>query len=224
MKVYDSLITEINQRMGAFQKQHYHSCTPWKSLDEHHMILRKNAAYELDGTGFNLLTSEVVLDEIVVIGPELNQIRYDQKFTRIAIVQIEVDKTEQKAYTLIKKIDYVKYHLFPDGMMMRSTSRSHKESIRVSKKAIEKGITFQNLGSLMICKMKEIAKVKGVKMIFITDPKADYEIFETMAEKQHMITETLNHVMNSVKFDCNTCNLKAICDEVEELRELHFRR
>jgi hypothetical protein len=29
--------------------------------------------------------------------------------------------------------------------------------------------------------------------------------------------------MQNINFDCSTCNLKPICDEVEGMRELHFK-
>ena len=60
-------------------------------------------------------------------------------------------------------------------------------------------------------------------MIFITDPQLDLNSFTKIAEKNNEITKALNHVMNTVNFDCDTCNLKAICDVVECMRELHFK-
>ena len=51
----------------------------------------------------------------------------------------------------------------------------------------------------------------------------DFSKLESLSRKNHEITETLNQVMNNLTFDCNTCNLKAICDEVEGMRELHFK-
>ena len=107
--------------------------------------------------------------------------------------------------------------------MIRTSSRSHQEAVRVSKDAVKKGISFQNVGNLLINKYKEIPEVKGVKVIFITSPEADHRAFEEMAHKSNSITETFNHIMNSVNFDCDTCNLKPVCDEVEGMRELHFK-
>ena len=75
----------------------------------------------------------------------------------------------------------------------------------------------------VIKKYKENPAVKGVYVYFITENSADYEKIEALALKSNAITETLNHVMNSVKFDCDTCNLKAVCDEVEGMKELHFK-
>ena len=107
--------------------------------------------------------------------------------------------------------------------MIRTTSRTHKESVRVAKSELKNGVSFEKVGNLLIKKYKENPQIKGVKVIFITDEKADLKSFEALAQKGFSITETLNHIMNNVKFDCDTCNLKPICDEVEGMKELHFK-
>ncbi len=223
MKFFNSLISETDGLMLSFQKKTFPKGKSWSDAGQSQVIMRRDTAFELEGTGFNLITSEKIEDEIIVIGDDLSEIHADRRFARITVVQIDDVEDEQKAYNLIKKIDYVKYHSFPEGYMMRSTSRSHKESVRVSKKAVKDGADFQKIGSLLIEKYKENPAVKGVRMIFITSPEADYSAVERMAEKTYAIAETLNHIMNNVKFDCDTCNLKAICDEVEGMKELHFK-
>lgn len=223
MKFFDSLIVETDKLISSFHKRILRNDSVWNDIGQNQVIMRRDTAFELDGVGFNLVTSDDVSDEIILIGDNLGEIRENRKFARITVVGIE-DTDEQKAYNLIKKIDYVKYHTFPDGYMMRSTSRSHKEAVRVSKSAVKDGIDFGAVGSLLIEKYKEIPSVKGVRLIFITTPEADYSRAERIANKNYEITETLNHVMNSVTFDCDTCNLKAICDEVEGMKELHFNK
>ena len=215
MKFFDSLIAETEKLISSFPKKDFPKGLPWQDSGESQIIMRRDTAYELEGAGFNLVTSSDVSDGIILIGDDLSEIRENRRFARITIVQTEDAGDEQKEYNLIKKIDYVKYHIFPVGYMMRSTSRSHKEAVRVSKKAIKDGADFCKIGSLMIEKYKENPAVKGVKVIFITDLKADYPSAEKIAEKNYAITETLNHVMNNIVFDCDTCKLKAICDEVE---------
>ena len=224
MEFFDSLINralEITQGLSEINYD-YDPENAWQDVGNNQVILQKHSAFELSGTGFNLVTSSEINDGITVIGSELCDIKKDCRFTRITLVQIDEQETQQKAYNLIRKIEYVKYHYFPDGYMIRTASRSHKEAVRVSEKAIKAGISFQNAGNLLINKYKENTAVKGVRVIFITSPEADHKAFEEMAQKSNSITETLNHVMNSVNFDCDTCNLKPICDEVEGMRELHF--
>ncbi|MBQ2963524.1 MAG: hypothetical protein IJE14_02590 [Clostridia bacterium] len=224
MKFFDSLILETEKLISPFPKKEFEVCKPWHDAQQAQVIMRRDTAFELEGVGFNIVTSGEIKDGIVLVGDNLNEIKDNRKFARITVVQIEDSDDEQKAYNLIKKIDYVKYHTFPDGYMMRSTSRSHKEAVRVSKQALQDGADFRKIGSLLIEKHKEIPAVIGVKVIFITAKEADYNETERIAEKNYAITETLNHVMNSVNFDCDTCNLKAICDEVEGMKELHFNK
>lgn len=223
MKFFDSLILDAEKLISAFPKKEFSKTGPWYDSGQSCVIMKRDTAFELEGVGFNLVTSSEISDEIILVGDDLGEIKENRKFARIAVVQIEDSGDEQKAYNLIKKIDYVKYHCFPDGYMMRSTSRSHKEAVRVSENAIKDGINFQKIGSLLIEKYKDIPAVKGIRIVFITDSSVGYGMLEKLAEKNYEITETLNRVMNSVNFDCSTCNLKAVCDEVEGMKELHFK-
>lgn len=224
MKFFDSLIDKANALLAPLPCRTQSKSVAWKDAGKNQVIMRRDTAFELEGTGFNLVTSNCVNDETVVIGNDPADIVKDTRFARISIIQIDDVGDEQQAYNLIKKIEYIKYHTFPDGYMMRSTSRSHKEAVRVAKSAIKSGIDFHKVGSLMIDKYKEIPAVKGVKVIFVTHPNADFGGIENLAVKNSEIAETLNHIMNSVNFDCSTCNLKAICDEVDGMKELHFRK
>lgn len=225
MEFFDSLICELSDLISEYQKANY-PCSEknqWTDVGYSQVILQRDTAFELDGVGFNLVTSSDVEDGIVVIGDELCSITADRKFARVCLVQLEDSDNEQDCYKTIKKVDYVKYHFFPEGYMIRTTSRSHKESVRVAKSALKKGISFEKAGNLLISKYKENPKVKAVKVIFVTASGADYKKLEAMAQKSGSIAETLNHIMNNVKFDCDTCNLKPICDEVEGMKELHFK-
>ncbi len=224
MKFFDLLIEELGDITDLLEKKSHPLSDAWHDAGGNQVIMRRDTAFELDGVGFNLVTSKKINDEIIVIGDDLGKINHDSRFARIAIIEIDSTEDEQAAYKLIKKIEYVKYHCFPDGYMIRTTSRSHKEAVRVSKKAVKDGVGFQKIGSLLIEKYRGIPAVKGVRLIFITNPDADFAHIEKLAAKNYEIAETLNHIMNSINFDCDTCNLKPICDEVEGMKELHFKK
>lgn len=225
MEFFDSLISEIphSSENHSCKLYPYDTEKLWTEDEYSHVILQRDTYSELDGTGFNLVTSKAVGDGVCVIGDDIGGIKGKRKFARVCIVQIEDSADEQKSYNLIRKIDYVKYHLFPTGFMIRTSSRAHREGVRISDSAVKAGISFEKIGNLIIKKYKENPAVKGVYVYFITENSADYEKIEALALKSNAITETLNHVMNSVKFDCDTCNLKAVCDEVEGMKELHFK-
>ena len=225
MEFFDSLINEVTSLTANLSTEDFpfSSEKSWEDTGYSQVILQRDTAFELSGTGFNLVSTSECNDEVVVVGSDLQKIKSSCKFARISVIQIENQDDEQKYYNLIRKIEYVKYHCFPDGYMIRTTSRSHKEAVRVARSALKNGISFEKVGNLLISKYKEIPGVKGVRVIFVTDQSADFKVLERLAEKGNSITEALNHIMNSVKFDCDSCNLKPICDEVEGMKELHFK-
>ena len=223
MEFFNSLIKETLALIAPLSQKKYIKGTAWKDLGKNQIVLQRDTAFELDGVGFNLITADEVVDGVTVIGPDLDEIKQDCRFARISIIRIDGVDGEQNAYNLIKKIEYVKYHHFPEGYMIRTASRSHKENVRVSKSAIREGIKFNKIGSLLIEKYKENSSVKGVSVIFITENGFPFDKLNKIAQKNSAIVETLNHVMNSVNFDCETCNLKPVCDEVEGMKELHFK-
>ena len=61
------------------------------------------------------------------------------------------------------------------------------------------------------------------ELLALTAEDFDYSLLTSVAEKNSEITKTLNHIMQGINFDCSACNLKPICDEVEGMRELHFK-
>lgn len=225
MEIFDTLIKEASEIIKPYSKTEYsyEKENSWEDVGHNQVILQKETLFELDGVGFNLLTSSHIDDGIEVIGKELQEIKQDVKFARICFIEFEEGEETQKTYNLIRKIEYAKYHFFPDGYMIRTSAKAHKESVRVSKNAVKKGISFQKVGNLLINKYKENPAVKGVKVVFVTENTVDFSLLEALSRKNHEITETLNQVMNNLTFDCDTCNLKAICDEVEGMRELHFK-
>lgn len=225
MDFFDLLIDDITAPAQGNSRKVYPFCenNAWKESSFSQVILKRDTAFELDGTGFCLATSKELPFETVVVGKELAEINASSRFARVAVVSADFDANDGKEYDFIKKIEYVKYHFFPEGYMLRSSSSSFKEGVRVGKEALKNGMSFEKIGNLMIDKLKKIQGVRGARIFFFTDECIDYGKISRIAEKNREITETLNHVMNSVNFDCSTCALKPVCDEVDGMRELHFK-
>lgn len=226
MDFFDNLIKEFNEMIFPYSKRDYSfdANNSWQDVGQNEFIMQRESAYELDGIGFNLVTSKPVENVVTVIGDDLNTISSNRKFARITVLSLDDADDEQRIYDLIRKIEYVKYHFFPKGYMIRTSSRGHKEVVRVSKASVNSGITFEKIGNLLLSKFFENQNVKSVHTYFISEKNFDYKKLEDIAKKNHRVTETLNHIMNNVNFDCNSCNLKPICDEVEGMRELHFKQ
>lgn len=226
MNFFDELISKSEEIISKFDKKPfpYDASKAWEDTGVSHIVLQRDTAFELDGIGFNLVTSNPIGEsETVLIGEDLNKFKKNKKFCRVSVIEIDDVDDEQKAYNLIRKIEYVKYHYFPLGYMIRTSSEEQKEIVRVAKSAIKKGISFERVGNLLNSKLLENASVKNVKTVFITMDGFDYPALEELAQKNSEITKTLNHIMKGINFDCSACNLKPICDEVEGMRELHFK-
>lgn len=224
MEFFDSLIDSFTAECSKLPSVSFPcSCVKWNENEYSKVILQREAACELDGTGFNMITNKCIEDGVVCIGDDIAAISSKCNFARVCIIELDDCQDEQQLYNLIRKIEYVKYHFFPEGYMIRTASRSHKEAVRISKAAVKNGLSFSVIGNMLIEKMKALPSVKAVRVYFITDSSFDYALAEELACKNNSITETLNHIINSVKFDCDTCNLKPICDEVDGMKELHFK-
>ena len=166
-------------------------------------------------------------DEILVYGKDLNRISGSVPFARIALIKVgalngEGEEDTEQLFRAIQDIDFVKYHVYPKGYMIRSSSDSFREQVRVSKEAVRKGITFEQVGNSYIRQFKKNPAIKAVKMIFVTADDPDYAEMKKDAKKVRDITKTLSKILEGMSTDCHSCNLKEICDEVEGLKELHF--
>lgn len=223
MDFFKTIIEDTYKTLDSLPQKEYATSEPWKDAGNSQVVLLRDTYTELDGVGYNIVTTEEVNDSIVIIGEDISKLKGKVSFARISVIQIDECDSEQNSYNLIRKIEYTKYHTFPDGYMIRTSSRSHNEAVRISSQSVKNGIDFRQVGSLYINKYKENPAVKAVRVYFVTDKNADYSAFQRIAEKNNRITETLNHVINNVNFDCDVCNLKPICDEVEGIRELHFK-
>ena len=225
MKFFDKQISEFENEIQGKQKTFFpFSKKIWEDAGRNEIVMQKESAYELQGTGFELFTSNKIgSDEVIVIGEDLRNIKDNIPFARVSLIELDDIQDEQSAHDTVRKIEYIKYHYFPKGYMVRTNSLSSQENVRVSKKAIKDNISFEAVGNLLISKYKENAAVKAAKVLFITDKTVNFPAIAAIAEKSSEITEALDHVIRDLNLDCNVCKLKSICDEVEGMKELHFK-
>ncbi len=201
----------------------------WTDVGEHHMILGKEMAYELGGQGtFGLsgcfYTTEPILFPrgVYLYGKDLTQLVKSQSYARLVFAQLEETASEEALYGKFREIDYVRYHIHPEGYMARISPVSQHEPVRVSQKALKKGISFADIGQMYLAQYQKIRQVKNINVIFITHTDYNYRALEEQLCKAEQIIQSLNHIFTNIDMDCDTCGLKVVCDEVEQLRELHF--
>lgn len=233
MELYNALIKKTEEQLaGAKPTQWAHAPgNAWHDTGKNELVLQSDAAYELGAMGFGSANyicptssaSLVSKDEVLLYGPDLKDISKDTCFARIVLLRVGVlDGDDEEVYRALKDIEFCKYHVYPEGYMVRMSPESHREQVRISKKALRKGINFRAIGDEYIAKYKENPDVLNVKVIFITDPSFDFEALKENAKMADKITSTLSHILEGLPTDCTVCQLKDVCDEVEGMKELHF--
>ena len=236
MELYNSIIEKVDGLLGSTTpvKYAYDPAKTWEDVGGNQLIMMKESAYELGGdnkpaVNYACVSSDdyVTEDEIWVYGRDLTQISGSVPFARIVLVKVaslkgEGEEDTEPVFRAIQDIDFVKYHVYPKGYMIRSSSDSFREQVRVSREAVKKGISFERVGNSYIKEYKKDPNVLAVRVIFSTVEDADYAEMKKDAKKVRDITKTLSKILEGMSTDCHTCSLKEICDEVEGLKELHF--
>ena len=235
MKLFDALIRDAGVRFGVAAPRRY-AYVPekaWPESKSFELVMLRDAACELGGAygvNFTCVTADAGLvpaDEILVYGDDLGDLRQDAPYARIAFLRVgniagENGEDTEQAFRAIQHMDFVKYHVFPKGFMLRTSSDAGREQVRLSRDAVNSGIGFEAVGNTFLRRYKQDPHVLAVKLIFVTAPDADYAALQRDAGTARDILLTLSKIMEGLPTDCGTCSLKPVCDEVEGMRELHF--
>ncbi len=239
MKLYERCMAGVSEVLSsgvtrALDVNH----VSWEDVGNSQLIFQEDMAYELGGNDTasvsgifytqNAVTSyaessiEKDRDEIVLIGPDLPEISDNHCYGRLVFVQLDEAESEstERFYQLLRAIEYRRYHVNPDGFMMRISTMDQKETVRVSKEALARGLDFAKVGKLMLEEYHKLPQVKAVKIVFITDSTIDFEALARYVKQSEDITKALDHLLHEVNMDCKSCGLKEICEEVQEMCEM----
>lgn len=235
MKLYDNIISDTMEALGSFDsasiKRYPYEGSLWTDNGSSEFIMQRDAGMELGSEGnpsvnYTLVTTSglVTEDETLVYGADISQVKGGCAFARIVILEttdLQEDTDTEKAFASIRNLEFVRYHVFPKGYMVRVSASSNQEQIRIAREALTGGISFAKVGSLYIKKYKELPEVKKVRVIFITEKELVEKLLPN-AEKASTITKTLTHILDGMPTDCGHCSMKPVCDEVEGMKELHL--
>lgn len=232
MNLYDECFAEINKLLNDYSPKLNEDAAMWSDAGQNQLLFRGDTAYELGGKNLPAVSSviftddahKVGKDEVLLYGPDLKDINADSPYARIAMIRInsEAIGSGPKLYSAIRRIEYTRYHLNPDGYMMRISAMTQRECVRIGRKALKDGLSFFGVGKLFIDAYRKHRDVENVKLIFVTDPDFPYEKLIDATKRSENITKALDHLINRVNMDCDICNLKNICSEVEELCKKDF--
>ena len=199
--------------------------------DKNAILFRSDTAYELGGSGKNSIGSIVftdlpyMQDEVILYGPDLSEINEDVPFAHLTFVSLKQKNDEELTYEQLKNIGFTAFQIYPKGYHIRISPSASKEQVRVSKDVLQSNqpLSFLNVGCSLIRAFKENDDVEAVRTVFITKKDFNYRELSFLAQKAKRITDAVHSTLQLSELDCASCKMKPVCDEVEGLRELHFK-
>ena len=265
MQLYDAMILRIRDLQSGMPMacHSYDEGKAWPENSDFEMIFQKDVAYELGGGRMmsvnltcvteneelfagNLANSAggeesvSVKDQILVYGPDLQELQGDVSYARICEIlvrgseekegieqsvnsaDLERESDSGRTLKLLQDLDFVKFHVYGKGFMMRTSGQSAREPVRVSRKALQDGITFERMGNTFISHYKKNPNVLAVRVSFITAEGFDYAKLSEEGRIAVEIRNSLSKIQKGLPTECSVCDIREICNEVEGLRELHF--
>ena len=212
MKLYDNIIKETLETLTdcPCRSFSYDPSACWQDQGETGFIMQRDAKLEIGSGGapsvnYTCVTTGGLItgDETAIYGEDIPSLKTASAFARIVLLETEdlgEETDTEKAFEAIRNLDFVRYHVYPRGYMVRVSAQSDQEQIRISKQAFDAGITFEKVGNLYIKKYKEIPVVKNVKVLFLTG-REQVEKLRPNAEKVRGITRTLTHILDGMPTD-----------------------
>lgn len=233
MKIYNEQISKVLTLLNAESGQKLETKdTHWQDVGKQNLVLRGEMSYELGGgtlpaVSFLGVTSSkelVPTDDVILYGQELSQISTDTPYARITLLRIddELMGEGEAIYDAMRHFVNTRYKVNPKGFMSRISTSSNHEPVRVSKAALEEGLSFAKVARLFLDAYKTHREVIAVQVTFVTLADFNYSELAELARKNDQITTALDHILRDVKMDCSSCKLQPICNEVEGMKDFHF--
>ncbi len=225
MVLYDGFINRLGELVKD-KKELPSSTKNLQSGSKNDIIFGRDTAFELGGSQKPCVSTLAVSSDMhfsnkaYLVGKDLPEITEDSPFGKIVFVEIDEQTDDDTAFNTVKELEQIKYKFYVRDFMTRASALNMREQIRVGKNAVKNGVSFADYGQKLIDAFLQNEKVKSVEVVFTTD-FYDYKELNSVAEKIKETTSALNHILDNVMFDCSSCNLKPICDEVEGMKELH---
>lgn len=233
MHLYDKEISTLKEYLQGFSPRKLASAKPWKCTDQEALVLRSDMAYELGGgslaavSGLGFTTDRELISTggVYLVGPELSQLKADTSYARITFLRLREEQgmDNEKWYAAFRKIDYTRYHVYPEGYMMRISSVKEREPVRVSRAALDEGMSFAGVGEAFREAYEKHPLVEAAEIYFVSEQQVQYGKLQEAAHRLEQITRSLDQVLKGLSMDCSTCGQKALCDEIEGLKEFHQR-
>ena len=234
MELYNDVLRQIRALLPAEPAKRAvydeNLCAPEGEKDR--ILFRADTAYELGGGGKPGAEAVIFADlpdlrsETLLYGPDLCEIGADAAFGHITAVRLKETEDAPLSSERLQTVGFTVFQLYPAGYHIRISPAACKEQVRVAKAALQADppLSFVHIGNSLIRAFLRHPDVLAVRTAFITDPAFDYKGLSAAAGKAKKITDAVRSTLQLDGLDCASCKMKPLCDEIDGLRALHFRK
>ena len=117
-------------------------------------------------------------------------------------------------------MELIRYDLDLKGYMLRAVSQFRREWSRISTEAINKGLSFEILGSALMKMFREKSYINALEIIFVTSNEEDVRILRDITTDSTRMIEAMNKMAREADLECDECEYQDVCDDAGELKKM----
>lgn len=234
MNLFHHLIDDIrafetsHRDKGPIRELPVHAAPQWPTAGPRDIVLLPDLALEMghpeDASLTCLLWTDesgiVASDRISLIGPDIPETNGPRlPFGKIVLVRTTACD-EDMLHERYKAMDLARFNLSLKGYMLRAASQYMREWSRISREAVEKGISLSILGSALIRELKSLGFVLAVEILFITRSNEDVSALKPVCEKADRLIRAMNKMIVEMETDCGSCDFQDVCSDAAEMQAL----
>ena len=235
MELFEQTFTDIRKYIEGKNCQSWTATQQknlWRSGKGRNVVLADEMAVELGNPQMNSASCliwtgkpDLVSDgKISLIGPDINEGNGKSlPFGKIVLVGVS-GFDEESAYDKYKEMEAVRYSLDLKGYMIRAVSQYQREWSRISREAVQKGFSFEVLGSALREEYLKKDYIHAVEFLFVTSSAEDVGELQEITKNVGRTINALNKMLNEIDPDCDECEYNDVCDEVDELKGMRKSR
>lgn len=224
------LLSTVEARSGC-TAMHVRADMPAWPRQKDQMIFAKETACDFGPAGVPsisllLLTGQSKLVEdgaITLIGPDIPECKgREMAFGKIVLVQ-GVGFDDDNLYKRYQQMNLQRFDLGLQGCVPRAVPQKNREWLRIGKDAMAAGFDFETLGTELYRQLHTLEYVQAAETVFITSGEQDVEVFESLSQRLGKAVFALNKMTEHLAYDCDECDCRDVCNEIDGLRRMHKR-
>ncbi|MFY9398359.1 MAG: hypothetical protein WAR22_08355 [Desulfomonilia bacterium] len=203
----------------------------WPKGGNRNIVLNQDLGLELgspqqESVSCLLWTEDLSLvnDRLITLaGPDFPESKGKSlPFGKVVLAGVE-GFNEDNAYERHKEMDFLRYDIDLKGFMLRAVSQYMREWCRISTWAIDNGLNAHILGYAHMEQFASLPYVRSVEIFYLTASSSGVQRLREITLPAEKTIAAMNKMASEMDFDCESCDYREVCDEVDDLKAMRER-